>query len=378
MRTVPFFRHDLGEAELKSLAKAFESPILTTGDIVLEFERRFAELLGRKHALAVTSCTGALHMSLLALGIGPGDEVITTPMTFVATACAIVEAGAKPVFVDVDPRTGNMDPGRIDAAITSRTKAILPVHLYGLMCDMKAVRAVAAKHGLAVIEDAAHCVEGVRDGITPGGLSATACFSFYATKNLNCGEGGALATDDTALYEKLKLLRLHGVTKTAIDRSKEGYSHWDMVTLGWKYNMSNIEAAILLPQFDRLGAKLKERHRLAAMYADLLSEEPAIQIPETPPGAVHARHLFPVWLAPGQRDEALVQLRRKGIETVVNYQPVHLTSYFKAQLGHRRGDFPNAERIGDGAISLPFYPGMPEDDVRAVAEALIGSVRAMA
>ena len=217
-----------------------------------------------------SACTGAMHLSLLGLGIGPGDEVITTPMTFIATATAILEAGATPVFVDVEPDTGNLDAERVEAAITPRTKAILPVHLYGLMCDMRALRAIADRHGLTLVEDAAHCVEGMRNGVRPAELSATACFSFYATKNLTCGEGGAIATDDTALYEKLRLLHLHGMTKTAFDRSREGYTHWDMVELGWKYNMSNIEAALLLPQFERMAGKLEQRDKLARAYDERL------------------------------------------------------------------------------------------------------------
>lgn len=367
---IPFFRHDLGEAELASLAEAFKNPILTTGDLVGEFQDRFAQMLGCKHALAVTSCTGAMHMTLLALGIGPGDEVITTPMTFVATACAIAEAGAKPVFADVEQATGNLDPARIEAAITPRTKAILPVHLYGLMCDMKAIKEIADHYDLSIIEDAAHCVEGVRGGIRPGGLSAAACFSFYATKNLNCGEGGAIVTNDASLYERLKLLRLHGVTKSAADRAREGYTHWDMVSLGWKYNMSNIEAAILLPQMERMGRKLAERHRLADLYKKLLSPIPAIQLPSAPSGAIHARHLYTIWVGPSRRDETIAKLKENGVEVVVNYRPIHLTSYFSSLLGHRKGDFPIAERIGGSTISLPFYPHMPDEHVRQTASAL--------
>src|SRR5215831_6325550 len=178
MKPVPFYRHDLGEPELKEIAEVFAGPMLTIGEKVSEFERLFADYLGRRHALAVTSCTGALHMSLLALDIGPGSEVITKPMTFVATSTAIMEAGARPVFVDVEPDTGNLDPRLVEAAITERTRAILPVHLYGLMCDMRALREIADRYGFAIIEDCAHCVEGARDGIRPGELSDTACFSF--------------------------------------------------------------------------------------------------------------------------------------------------------------------------------------------------------
>jgi len=367
---VPFYRHDLGALEVEAIAEVLRGPILTTGDTVSAFEREFASYLGRRHALGVTSCTGAMHMALIALGIGPGDEVITTPMTFIATAAAILEAGATPVFVDVEADTGNIDANLIEAAITSRTKAILPVHLYGLLCDMRALRAIADRHGLAIIEDAAHCVEGIRDGIRPGGLSNAACFSFYATKNLTCGEGGALTTDDPDLLESLRLLRLHGMTKSAADRHREGYQHWDMKVLGWKYNMDNIQAAMLLPQLRRLEVKLAERERLARLYGERLGRLNWLQIPTLPPNTVHARHLFPVWVEAQLRDQMIQGLHERGIQTVVNYRAIHLTSYLQGKLGYKEGDFPIAESIGARTLSLPYYPGMPDLHIQIVCDAM--------
>jgi dTDP-4-amino-4,6-dideoxygalactose transaminase len=371
-RRIPFFRHDLGQVELDMVARVLTQPILTTGAFVEEFETALAEYLDVKHVLAVTSCTGAMHMSLIALGIGPGDEVITTPMTFIATATAILEAGAKPVFVDVEPDTGNLDAARVEAAITPRTKAILPVHLYGLMVDMPELKRIADTHGLAIVEDAAHALEGRRDGARPASHAATACFSFYATKNLTCGEGGALATNDTRLYETLKLLRLHGMTKNAYYRFREGYRHWDMALLGWKYNMSNIEAAILLPQLGRLERKLAQRQALAARYVERLKNLPGVRIPAQAAGrgCVHAHHVFPIWIESGDRDEVLTALQQAGVEVVVNYRPVHLTDYFRRTYDHAEGDFPVAERLGEQCISLPYYPGMPLTDVDAVASRL--------
>jgi UDP-4-amino-4-deoxy-L-arabinose-oxoglutarate aminotransferase len=311
-----------------------------------------------------------MHMALLALGIGPGDEVITTPMTFIATAAAILETGATPVFVDVEPDTGNIDANLIEAAITSRTKAILPVHLYGLLCDMRALCAIADKHGLAIVEDAAHCVEGVRDGVRPGGLSNAACFSFYATKNLTCGEGGALTTDDPVLLESLRLLRLHGMTKSAADRHREGYQHWDMKILGWKYNMDNIQAAMLIPQLRRLENKLTDRERLARLYEERLGRLNWLQIPTLPQNTVHARHLFPAWVEAPLRDQMIQGLHERGIQTVVNYRAIHLTSYLREKLGYKTGDFPVAEDIGQRTLSLPFYPGMPESHIEIVCDAM--------
>ena len=369
---IPFYRHDLGEAELASVREVLAQPILTTGAFVEAFERRLASNLGVERALAVTSCTGALHMALLALGVGPGDEVITTPMTFIATATAIIEAGATPIFVDVEPDTGNLDASMVEAAITPRTKAILPVHLYGLMADMAALRAIADRHGLAIVEDAAHCVEGERDGIRPGALSEAACFSFYATKNLTCGEGGAVVTNDPVLFERMRLLRLHGMTKTANDRAREGYVHWDMPVFGWKYNMSNIEAALLLPQFDRLHEKLASRQQIAELYSRRLAGIPGITIPAQTAGSscIHAHHVFPIWVGDGRRDELLSHLQARGIEVVVNYRAIHLLTYFRERFGFREGAFPVAERIGDATISLPFFPGMRLDWVNNVADSV--------
>jgi dTDP-4-amino-4,6-dideoxygalactose transaminase len=370
MNRIPFYRHDLGQPELDALAKVLAEPILTTGATVAEFEKRFAELLRRRHAIAVTSCTGALHMSLLALGIGPGDEVITTPMTFVATATAIMEAGATPVFVDVEPDTGNLDANLVGAAITPRTKAILPVHLYGLMCDMRRLREIADAHGLAIIEDAAHCIEGERDGVGPGELGDTACFSFFATKNMTCGEGGALVTDDEALYEKLKLIRLHGMTKTSFDRHLEGYVHWDVPVLGWKYNLSNIDAALLLPQFDRIARNLERRHTLADRYTDSLGNLPGIRVPQSRPNTIHARHLFTIWVDGINRDDVLAALRAADVECVVNYRAIHLLALLRERFGFKPGDFPVAESIGEKTISLPFYPTMPDSHIDEVGSRL--------
>lgn len=368
--TVPFFHHDLGQEELDSIAKVLKGPILTTGDTVKEFEARFAELMGSAHSLGVTSCTGGLHMSLLALGIGPGDEVITTPMTFIATATSIIEAGATPVFVDCEADTGNLDASKIEAAITQRTKAILPVHLYGQMCDMKSIREIADKQKLRVVEDSAHCIEGSRDGIQPGQLADTACYSFYATKNLTCGEGGAITTNSAEMAEKLRLLRTHGMDKTAADREKEGYQHWDMVTLGWKYNMDNIQAAILLPQLDRLDRNFKKRQELAELYEEKLSGLSYIRTPRIMPTVQHARHLFPILVEQGRRDRVIKGLKERAIGVMVNYRAIHLLTYFRKTFGYKQGDFPNAEAFGDAVLSLPFYPGMKKEHINIVAKAL--------
>lgn len=367
---IPFFQHDLGEVELEAIRKVFAGPILTTGATVLEFECSFAAYLGCRHAIGVTSCTGGLHLALLALGIKPGDEVITTPMSFVATATAILQAGAVPVFVDVESDTGNMDATKIEAAITPKTRAIIPVHLYGLMCDMLKIREIADRHGIGVIEDAAHCIEGTRDGYRPGQLGDMACFSFYATKNMTCGEGGAIVTNNEEFDAKLRLLRHHGINKTAADRELEGYSHWDMEVMGWKYNMDNIQAALLLPQLKRVESNLARRERHAMLYKDGLAGEKRVTWLQGREGAQHAHHLCTVWIPELQRDQVIDGLGRRGISVMVNYQPIHLTKYFRNSFGYSKGNFPIAERIGSETISLPLYPSMPDAHREAIIQAM--------
>ena len=366
--------HDLGKAELDAVAEVLANPILTTGEWVERFERRFADYLKVRNAVGVTSCTGGLHLALLALGIGPGDEVITTPMTFIATATAIMEAGAKPVFIDVEPETGNLDTRKIEAALTERTRAIMPVHLYGQMCDMRAVRKIADSYGLKVIEDAAHCVEGTRDGVRTGELGDAACYSFYATKNLTCGEGGALVTNDDEMAAQVRLLRLHGMNKNANDRHREGYKHWDMTAMGWKYNMDNIQAALLLPQMDRLDENWRKRRELAEYYEKQLWDIPGLSRPKTLPQVEHAWHLFPVWIGDRKRDHVISELQRAGVGVMVNYRAIHLLTYFKETYGFKPGEFPVAESIGDASLSLPFYPSMPLEHVDRVIEVLRDSL----
>lgn len=368
--SIPFYLHDLGQEELEAVAQVLRGPILTTGDTVKEFETRFAAFLGRDAAVGLSSATGGLHLMLTALGIGPGDEVITTPLSFIATATAIVQAGATPVFVDVEDGTGNLDAARIEAAITPKTRAILPVHLYGQMADMRLIAEIAQRHGLEVIEDAAHCVEGERDGLRPGQASAGACFSFYATKNLNCGEGGAIATDRPTLARRITTMSVHGMNKSAADRQRHGYSHWDMDEFGWKYNMSNIQAALLLPQFARLQRKLEQRNTLARLYAEALADIPGLVLPAIRPDCRHAWHLFVVRSRIVPRDALVAGLQAAGIGVAVNYRPIHLMQWFRRTWGYGEGAFPVAESWGEEVLSLPFYPGMTEDAVRQVAECI--------
>jgi len=348
-----------------------QGPILTTGYQVEEFERRFSAYLGCRDTVACTSWTAAAHITLVALGIGPGDEVITSPLTFVATATAIIQAGAVPVFVDCERTTGNLDATKIEKAISRKTKAIMPVHLYGRMCDMVAIHRIAKKHHLRLIEDAAHCIEGRRSGVRPGQLSDAACFSFFATKNLACGEGGAVSFNGKELSVILRRLRLHGITKTSADREREGYSHWDMPKFGWKYNMDNIHGAILLAQLKKFPANIKKRQKAAQYYQNLLKQITRIKILKNKKGEFHAHHLMPIFVPEKIRDATINHLKKIGIYTTINYTPVHWLSFFKKQDRYKSQSFPNAEKLGKEEISLPFYPNINRKTIRFICDRLM-------
>jgi UDP-4-amino-4-deoxy-L-arabinose-oxoglutarate aminotransferase len=370
MSRVEFYRHALTEADIEEVANTLRSVFLTTGPRAATFEQEFAKFLQVDHAVALSSCTSALFLTLKALNIGPGDEVITTPMTFIATSNAVLHTGATPVFVDVEPETANIDVEQVERAITKRTRAVIPVHLYGLMADMRRLEAVCRRHNLMLIEDAAHSTEAVRDGLRPGQISQAACFSFYATKNLTCGEGGAIATNDAALADSVRRLRSHGMSKEAAGRYTGRYQHWDMLALGYKANLSDIQAALLLGQLPRLDAQRQRREAIARRYEKAFSHLPAVAFPIVPKEATSARHLFTIWVSPDRRDAFLAELQSRGIGVAVNYRAVHLLSYYREQLGFRPGRFPRAERIGNSTITLPLYPRMTDTEVDDVIGAV--------
>jgi UDP-4-amino-4-deoxy-L-arabinose-oxoglutarate aminotransferase len=370
---VEFYRHSLGEAEKAAMSRVLDTLFLTTGDEVYSFEREFAEYLGVPDVVAVSSCTAALHLALVGLGIGAGHEVITTAMTFIASATPVIHAGATPVLVDVEPDTGNIDPAKVEAAITPATKAIIAVHLYGTMVDIRALRDIADRHGLALIEDAAHCVEGVRDGYRPGQLGDVACFSFYATKTLTCGEGGAVAVRDPQLAERLRTIRLHGMSKNAADRYHGKYEHWDMVTLGWKANLTNIQAAMLRPQLGKLEARRQRRDEISRMYDAVVETIGEVGRPAVPDGVVPARHLYTVWIPGGRRDAVLSLMGARGVGTAVNYRAIHGLTWMRDNLD-LRFPLPNAERIGAETISLPLYDKLTDAEVARAGSVLAQAV----
>lgn len=370
MKKIEFFKHCIDEKDIRRANRVLRSIFLTTGKEVEEFEQKFSRYIGRKYTVGLTSCTAALHLSLIALKIGPGDEVITTPMSFCATANAILHAGAKPVFIDVEKETGNINAELIESAITKKTTAIIPVHLYGQMCDMKKIRDIAKRYNLKIIEDAAHAIEASRDRIRVGQLSDTACFSFYATKNITSGEGGAMSTSNKTISENIRMLRLHGIDKGAADRYTKLYKHWDMPVLGWKYNMDNIQAALLIGQLERIEELRHRRDILWRMYEEELSDIKGIRLLKTLPDVKHSRHLFTVLVPSGKRDSLLRALQSRGIGVAVNYRPIHLLRYYKKTFGYVRGDYPIAEEIGRRTISLPFHKFLTEKDIRYVVQVL--------
>lgn len=364
---VEFYRHSLGAAEKAAVADVIDSLFLTTGPRAREFERLFAAYLHVPYCIGLSSCTAGLHLALKAWGIGPGDRVIVPAMTFVASANVVLHAGADVVFCDVDARTGLIDPTAVEGALGSGgVKALIPVHIYGQMADMTTLRLLADRHGLRLLEDSAHCVEGERDGARPGSLGDAAVFSFYATKNLACGEGGAVVTRSRELTDYLEVARLHGMSKSALSRH-EHYEHWDMDFPGYKANLPDIQAALLLPQLARLDDMWRRREAIAGRYAAAFAAA-GVEFPTDVPGARHARHLFTIWAPDGRRDEFIASLQVDGIGVVVNYRPVHLTRHYRERYGCREGQFPNAEAIGRRTISLPFYPLLTDQEIEYVIE----------
>jgi dTDP-4-amino-4,6-dideoxygalactose transaminase len=370
MKKIEFFRHSIDENDIGRVNGVLRSIFLTTGKEVGEFEKQFSQYLDVRHTIGLTSCTAALHLSLIALDIGPGDEVITTPMSFCATANAILHAGAKPVFVDVEEETGNINAELIESALTKKTKAIIPVHLYGQMCDMRKIRTIAKKNNLKIIEDAAHAIEAEREGIRVAAASDAACFSFYATKNITSGEGGAVGTNSLSLAEALRRLRLHGIDKGAAERYTKRYRHWNMPNLGWKYNMDNIQAALLIGQLQRIENLWQKRDRLWRFYEEKLCNVRGLTLLKTFPNMKHGRHLFTVLVPPRRRDAVLRALQNRNIGVAVNYRPIHLLDYYREAFGYRKGDYPVAEEIGNRTISLPLYPSLRKEEVKYVVNAL--------
>lgn len=351
---IPIAQPMIGEEEKQAVLEVLDSGILAQGPRVRAFEEGFAAMCGVKYAVATSSGTTALHVALLAHGIGPGDEVITSPFTFIASANSIRYTGATPVFVDIDPATFNLDPAQIEAAITPRTRAIMPVHLFGLMCDMGTISALAQAHGLIVIEDACQAHGAEHEGRRAGSFG-TGCFSLYPTKNITSAEGGMITTDDAKIADECRVIRQHGMRRR--------YYHDDM---GYNFRMTDVHAAIGLAQLPKLARFNAARVQNAAFYDSHLEN---VQVPFVPAGWRHVYHQYTIRIEGGRRDAVLAGLTERGIGSGVYYPvPVHQQAiYAEQEAGH---SYPEAERAALEVLSIPVHPGLSQQDLETVATAV--------
>lgn len=372
---VPFARPDIAGAEIAAVLDVLESGWLTTGPRVAAFERAFASHLGVPEAVAVSSCTAGLHLALLAAGVGPGDEVVTTPLTFCATANAIIHCGARPVFADVRRDTGTLDPTAAAQALTSRSRALVPVHYAGYPAEPQAFRRLADASGLTLIEDAAHAVAAVADGERVGTIADYTCFSFYATKNLVTGEGGMVALGVPERAGWMRVAALHGLSRDAWNRyGADSTTPYDIEMAGFKYNMTDLQAAIGLVQLTRLDAMQARRARLWQRYDAALDDLPLVRPAAVPEGWTHARHLYTVLVEPARcgwtRDALKAALGALGIGTSVHFRALHLYRFYAERFGLARGMFSEAEYLSDHTLSLPFGSSMAEREVDRVADTI--------
>jgi len=371
---LPFALPEIGEEEIAEVVDTLRSGWITTGPKAKRFEEDFVAYLGDPslQAIAVNSATAGLHLALEALGIGPGDEVITTTHTFTATAEVVRYLGADVVLVDVDPATLNIDPRAVEAAITPRTKAIVPVHYAGLAADMGAMLDIARRHGLKVVEDAAHALPTTCGGALVGTLASDACvFSFYANKTMTTGEGGMLVTRDTALAKRARVMRLHGMSRDAFDRYSSSVPSWayEIVAPGFKYNLTDIAAALGLQQLKRIEGFQRRREAIAARYDAAFADLPLITPPRPAPGDRHAWHLYVVRLADGAplvRDRFIERLFEAGIGCSVHFIPLHLHPYWRDRYGLVPAQFPHSQHAYERMLTLPLYTRMSDGDVERV------------
>ncbi len=374
-RFLVFGKPRIEQPEIDEVVASLRSGWIGTGPKVGRFEREFAAYKGVPHAVAISSATAALHLSILAAGIGPGDEVITTPMTFCASVNAILHAGATPVLADVDPLSMNLDPAAVERAVTPRTKAILPVHFAGRTCDMQALGEIARRFSLEIIEDCAHAIETTAGGRQAGTFGRFGCFSFYATKNITTAEGGMVITTDEEAAARIKILALHGMSKDAWKRyGDEGYKHYSVVELGFKNNMTDLQASLGLHQLPRIESWWKRREQIWNTYMRELADLP-LELPAPPePNTRHALHLFTLLIDPRRarvsRDEFLTRMTNNGIGVGVHYLAVCEHPYYRERFGWQPEQFPRATEIGRRTVSIPLSADLSDADVEDVIRAV--------
>jgi UDP-4-amino-4-deoxy-L-arabinose-oxoglutarate aminotransferase len=375
---VPFYRHSLTPDNSNYVAEVLKTPFLTSGPIGKEVETQLCSYFNVSHAKLVNSWTNGAVATLLAMDIGPGDEVIVPAMTFIATANVVELVGAKPVFVDCDPETLLITTELIKAAITSKTKAVIPVHMYGQMCDVKAIKDVLpTNQKIAIIEDCAHTFEAKFNNERPGKYSDVAIFSFYATKNVTCGEGGAIITNNQDLYQRILQSILHGMSAGAADRFKSGqYKHWGMDHLGTKANLPDLLACFLPQQIRTVDERLQEREKIARKY-ELALANTNIKVPKIDSRVVHSRHLFPIYVGAEVRDQALLELGKANIGATVNYRSVPSMSYYSNTYGFNDKSHPSSNLWGQGTLSVPLFPGITEIEQDYVIEVLVNNIDKM-
>ncbi len=380
---IPFHRADVGEEEIQAVTEVLRSGWLTMGAKTLEFERQFAKYVGGEHAIAVSSCTAALHLALEAIGLRPGDEVLLPTTTFTATAEVVTYLGGRPVLVDIDPSTMNTDAEDAARRVTPQTRAVVPVHFGGQPCDMEGIQALADRHGLCVIEDAAHALPASYRGRPIGSISEFTAFSFYATKTLTTGEGGMITTSNAAAAERMRTMRLHGIARDAWKRySAEGAWQYEVIEAGFKYNMTDLQAALGLAQLAKCDARQQARCAIAQQYTEAFRNSDVLEPPSVLADRQTSWHLYVLRLRLERlkinRDQFIDELRRRGIGASVHFIPLHLHPYYQRTFGYRCGGFPKAELEYKRCISLPIYPAMTQDDVGHVIEevlSIVGSYR---
>jgi dTDP-4-amino-4,6-dideoxygalactose transaminase len=375
IKTIPFHKAWMDEKEERALIATLRSGWLTKGPRTESFEEKCAAFVGTKYAIGLNSCTAGLHLSLLAAGIGPGDEVITTPLTFAATANTIVHTGARPIFADVMYNCGTISPEEICAKTTSRTKAVVAVHLAGHPCSMTDIVAWCRKKNLFLIEDAAHALGGSYKGKNLGAWGNAAAFSFYATKNITTGEGGMVTTNDKKIAQRIQILSLHGLSKEAWKRYRPGETiFYDVVAPGFKYNMFDLQAALGIVQLEKFKKFTAYRKRVWAHYNKTLRDIPGIELPTLPSEGTHAEHLYMIKVGGKKlsltRKEIIQKMKEHGIYCQVHFIALHLHPYYRKEFKYKPYDFPVACKLSESMISLPFYPQLSRHEVDYIAEVL--------